>query len=139
MAEFAGSCHCGAIDVRFESNVAPADMKVLACQCSFCRFHAALCISDPDGAAQFVEREPGTLHRYQFGLRTADYLLCRNCGVYLGATVTEDDGRRRAIVNISTLRDKAAFSSPPQPAVYDHESTEDRRARRLKNWTPVID
>lgn len=139
MAKHDGSCHCGAINVHFESEMAPAEFNVLACQCSFCRLHAALCISDPDGTAQFVERQPGTLHRYQFGLRTADYLLCRNCGTYLGAVVMDGDGRRKAIVNIPTLRDRAAFSSPPQSVVYDQESAEDRLARRLRNWTPVID
>src|SRR5436190_940430 len=71
----------------------PAQWNIRACQCAFCRAHAALSCSDPNGTLAFVERETGVLARYRFGLKTADFLLCMRCGVYNGATIETPDGR----------------------------------------------
>lgn len=136
MATYSGSCHCGAIGYAFRTAVAPADWSIRACQCAFCRAHAALSCSDPHGELAFVEREPGLLERYRFGLRTADFLLCRRCGVYIGATI-EADGDRFGIFNTRALGDPPTDLPAAQPMVYDGEDTAARRARRAARWTPV--
>ena len=131
--EHVGFCHCGAIGFRYATAVVPAQWSVRACQCSFCLAHAALTTSDPDGSVQFIFDSPAALHRYRFGLHSADFLLCRNCGVYIGASI--DSGF--AIVNLRALRDLPRGLPEPQAMVYEAESLEARMARREARWTPV--
>jgi hypothetical protein len=46
---------------------------------------------------------PGALDRYRFGSKTADFLLCRDCGVYLGAVMQSARGGF-GIINARVLR-----------------------------------
>ncbi len=134
MNRYTGQCHCGNLQIVFESPRAAADLPVRACGCSFCRAHAGLTTSDPDGRVRLSARDPALLNRYRFGLKTADFWICRQCGVYVGVTM---DGY--GIVNIRALADAAAFTLPPQPMNYDAESADERRARRAQRWTPLAD
>jgi len=84
---FEGECHCGAIGYVYLTAIAPESWNVRACQCSFCRAHAVRTTSDPSGSVQFTERLRGALHPYRFGQMTADFLVCRTCGVYVGASI----------------------------------------------------
>jgi len=136
MTLYKGQCHCGAIEIEYTSAVAPANAEVRACQCSFCRLHGALATSDPDGHLRFIERAPGTLNRYVFGLKTADFFTCRACGVYVGIILSDGD-RGYGIVNIHALADGSRFSAVPIAADYDAETTADRIARRKQMWTPA--
>jgi hypothetical protein len=110
-------------------------MQVRADQCSFCRAHGGLTVSDPDGAVR-IEAQGAALVRYRFGLKTADFLICGRCGVYVGV-VCEVDGHQYAVVNINALKERAAFSTPPVPVNYDGEDVAARLARRKQRWTPV--
>ena len=87
--EHPGRCHCGALGFVLTSTTPPAEWQIRACQCAFCRAHAALSLSDPRGSLRFVHADPSRLQRYQFALRTADFLLCRECGVYIAAVTRE--------------------------------------------------
>ncbi len=133
---YRGRCHCGAIEVEYTSGIAPAEAELRECQCSFCRKHGALATSDPGGCLRFIERAPGSLNRYVFGLKTADFFTCRTCGVYVGIILRDgDDGY--GIVNIRTLQDAAQFTAEPIAADYDAETTDQRIARRKAMWTPA--
>ena len=88
-----GGCHCGNIEVEYDSAIPAAEAAVRACQCSFCRKHQSRSVSDPAGAARIRVKEPGELSRYRFGHGTADFIVCRRCGVYVGAC-SEADGLR---------------------------------------------
>jgi hypothetical protein len=133
--EHRGSCHCGALKVTYTSDVPPGDTEVRACQCSFCRRHGSRAVSDPGGQAA-IEAGQGALKRYRFGLGTADYFLCANCGVYIAAVMTE--GRRSwSVVIVNALDDADAFSRPALPMIYDAEDEAARRARRRAKWTPT--
>lgn len=84
----------------------------------------------------FRIREETALVRYRFGLRTADVLVCRNCGVYLGAVLTLSRGQF-ATLNVNTLREPLAFEKVVAVA-HDEESAERRQQRREQRWTPII-
>src|SRR5262245_54009530 len=114
-----GSCHCGNLRVELETKLAPAEFQVRADQCSFCRRHAALSITDPQGHVSFRVADERALSRYRFGLRTADFLICTRCGVYVGAIFVEPDGAW-AVVNVNVLDDRAAFRSA-EAVSYDGE------------------
>ena len=79
---YEGSCHCGAIGWTYRTAIAPPQWPVRSCQCSFCRRHATRCTSDPAGSVEFSVVDRDALHRYRFGLQTAEFLMCRRCGVY---------------------------------------------------------
>ncbi|HEX7060423.1 MAG TPA: hypothetical protein VF200_00530 [Woeseiaceae bacterium] len=76
------------------------------------------------------------MQRYRFGLRTADFLLCRNCGVYIGALLTDAEGAF-ATLNTRAMNRLSRGTPVPQPVVYDQETAVDRRNRRIRSWTPV--
>jgi hypothetical protein len=132
----AGGCHCGSLEVTFETRVHPGEIPVRACGCSFCRRHGVRTVSDPEGRIEFVAHDPAHLSRYTFGLGTAEFLMCRNCGVYVGA-ITVDAGPTYAIVNINALQTPEVFAQAAVPVSYDRESEAERRARRRDRWTPA--
>ena len=135
MMAFRGGCHCGALEVTFETTAPAATLQRRACQCSFCRSHGALTLSDPDGALRF-DAEGDALIRYRFGLKTADFLICGTCGVYVGAVYGEGD-ELWGIVNSNVLHDRNAFIAPIDAMSYDDETATSRGARRKSRWTPV--
>lgn len=135
MLAYSGGCHCGALNVTFETSAVPASLQRRADQCSFCRAHAAITMSDPEGALRF-DAKADALVRYRFGLKSADFLICACCGVYVGAVFTEG-GDMWGIVNANALHERDLFTSPVQPVDYDGESPSSRGDRRKERWTPV--
>lgn len=134
--DYNGSCHCGAIGFTYRTGIQPAQWSIRACQCSFCRAHDALSTSDPAGVINFTASRPELLQRYQFGLKTADFLLCRTCGVYIGAAIASAAGAF-GIVNVHVLQEAPENLAATAPIVYDDEDVGGRVSRREKRWTPV--
>ena len=131
----AGGCHCGNLRLQLRTGLRPADFEIRACQCSFCRKHATLAIADPYGEVELRVEDPKQLSRYCFGQRTIDFLLCRICGVYVGAVTR--DGSLRALVIVNALDSRQAFAgNTPLKVDYDPETREDRIERRRTLWTP---
>lgn len=78
-----------------------------------------------------------SVQRYRFGLRTADFLVCGKCGVYIAAMVVTPRGRF-ATLNINALEEK--LHVPEATSVsYEGESAGQRLHRRERSWTPVVD
>jgi hypothetical protein len=130
-----GSCHCGNVRVELQTARSPADFQVRACQCSFCTRHGVRSISDPNGHLVIHVADESDLLRYRFGLRTADFLICTRCGVYIGAMFVDGD-RGLAVLNANVLDERAAFGAP-EPFSYDGETAESRQARRRSRWMPA--
>jgi hypothetical protein len=136
MTDYSGSCHCGAIGFTYSTQIAPPDWSIRSCQCSFCLVHDAQSTSDPAGKLRFSAVDPGKMQRYQFGLRTADFLLCRECGVYIGAIIETGKGMW-GIINTHALSDPPTDISVQTPIDYDGEISGDRVSRREERWTPA--
>ena len=136
VTRYPGTCHCGAIGFSYQTAVRPDRWSVRACECSFCRAHDALSTSDPEGRLDFVAAQPDLLQRYRFGLGTADFLLCRNCGIYIGAAI-DSDGGRFGIINTHALTHPPDDMAVPVPITYDNENSEGRISRRGERWTPI--
>lgn len=136
LKSFEGVCHCGALEFTYETHLAPKNWPVRACQCTFCRGHGAQMTSDPEGAVRFRYVQPDRLRRYRFALRTADFLVCRECGMYVGAVMMTGAGAV-ATVNTNLLRERPRGLSAPRAVNYRNESLEERRSRRREIWTPV--
>ena len=134
---FEGRCHCAAIGFELRTSQPPAQWAVRACQCSFCRSHGARTTSDPQGTVRFVIADHSKLNRYRFGLRSADFFVCRDCGVYVATVVTSARGQF-ATVNVNVLRPPVGVSVATAMS-YEGETPEQKLARREQNWTPVVD
>jgi hypothetical protein len=135
--EHQGGCHCGNLRIQVRLTKPPADMLVRSCACSFCRSHGTRTVSDPQGQADLWATDWSLLEKYRFGSRTADYLLCRRCGVYLGA-ICDTPAGRRSVINTLCLHERAAFDQDPARPDYDGEAVEARMARREVNWMPLV-
>jgi hypothetical protein len=136
-AEYLARCHCGALTARYLTAVPVGAWSMRACQCSFCRAHAALSTSDAVGSLAFYARDPAVVQRYRFGLRTADFLICRECGVYVGA-VFASGGNRFGILNLRALQPLPDALKEPIPVSYDNETMYERVKRRSARWTPLL-
>ncbi len=134
---YPGSCHCGAIGFSYRTHEPPSAWGVRACQCSFCRAHAGLTTSDPLGSIEFHEHRTGSLQRYRFGLHVTDFLLCRVCGVYIGAEIETGAGRF-GVINTHALRPIPEGLGPAVTMEYGSESMAERVKRRAERWTPVL-
>jgi hypothetical protein len=136
MTTYPGSCHCGAIQIRFESSKTPEQMRPGRCSCTFCRRHGARTMGDGPTSSVEFRAAPGTISRYRFGLGITDYLVCSKCGAYVGA-VMEDEGRLIATLNVNALDIRGSFDPAPPLHVYDGEDEQRRRSRRRKFWMPA--
>ena len=76
------------------------------------------------------------IRRYRFGLRTADYLLCADCGTYIGA-VQEDGERLISVINVGGLDVPEFRGINADPVSYDGEAVPDRLTRRRTYWMPA--
>jgi hypothetical protein len=133
----AGGCHCGNISVALRLSVAPDQAKLRSCACSFCRAHGTRTVADPEGMFELRADDWSRVARYQFGSRTADYIICQNCGVYVAAVCATASGLR-AVVNVNCLADRATFTCLASVPDYDGESTAARLDRRAANWMPAM-
>jgi hypothetical protein len=132
-----GRCHCGSVELTFEASVPAAELELRADQCSFCRRHGARTTSDPRGRVTIRIRGGTDPIRYRFGHRTADFLVCARCGIYVAAVMREEGGAW-ATVNVNTLEPSEAFAREAVPVSYEGETEAERRARRRARWTPAV-
>ena len=134
MSRLVGRCHCQQITLEYSTATLPEELKLRADQCSFCRRHGARTISDPQGSLRIVMSNCEAVSYYQFGLRTAEFLVCQRCGVYVSA-IQRDEGRIYGVVNVNTFDTR--LTQEATPVDYDSETVEQRRDRRRRVWTPT--
>jgi hypothetical protein len=131
-----GACHCGELSVQLDTTREPGELPVRVCGCAFCAKHRPRYTSDPTGHATIRIAHESSVSRYRFGLRLADFLICRTCGVFVAAHEPGTPGR--AVINLDVLARSSDFVAPPaQFTAYDAEDVATRTARRAKNWTPA--
>jgi hypothetical protein len=132
-----GSCHCGNIQAQLSTHMDPASIHPRACDCSFCRKHGAAYISDPSGKLTIKQSSAGTLHRYRQGTETADFIICKNCGVLIGVTF-EHESIIYGALNAGCLDDGKglgqAVSASPQTL-----SRNEKISRWLHVWVPGVE
>ncbi|HEX4160287.1 MAG TPA: hypothetical protein VHY79_17615 [Rhizomicrobium sp.] len=136
MHRYVGGCHCGNLCFIFDGSAPLETLGLRADQCSFCRAHGARNTSDPNGSIAISVRDSSALIRYRFGLRTADFLICARCGVYIGALM-DDGGSSWFTINVNTFRPPPPDDFPIVAADYEREDVPARVARRKQRWTPV--
>ncbi len=134
---YEGACYCGAISHVYSTELPVSSWSLRACQCAFCRAHGATSASDPGGTLVFGFAEPEEVNRYRFARKTADFLICRRCGIYIRAIIATVNGAY-GIANLNALLQTLDGLGEPEAACYDAESFAGRVRRREDRWTPVV-
>jgi len=127
--EHFGGCHCGNLHLKVRLAKPPADSALRACGCPFCRAHNTRTVADPEGLAEIAASDWSLVELYRFGTRTADYVVCRRCGVYLGA-VCDTAAGTRAVINVQQPGGPRRLHPGADANDYDGETVEQRLARR---------
>jgi len=92
--------------------------------------------SDPAGSVTFELSDPARVRRYRFGQKTAEFLVCGECGVFVAAVINTA-GNSYAVINVRVLVDVSLNLSSATTMSFGAEHPEQRMERRLRNWTPV--
>ena len=138
MTMLTGGCHCKNIKIEYETNIAPEDAKPRACQCSFCRQHQSRSVSDPNGSVRIMVDNAELLSRYKFSMQSIEFLICRECGVYVGAYMIDPaNDKTYATLMVSALDQRKRYPQP-NPYDYDDQDKQARTARRARSWTPAL-
>ncbi|MBL6599839.1 MAG: aldehyde-activating protein [Alphaproteobacteria bacterium] len=133
-----GGCHCGNLALTFHASKPFEDMPIRACQCTFCRKHNVRATADPEGRLEIKVADQGKLSRYRMGHGITDFLVCRDCGVYVGATMEDPENNQiLATCVVNTLELDPARIAAPAEAHYDEETPGSRLERRRKRWMKV--
>lgn len=129
------SCHCGNIRVALDWPASAPKIAARACGCGFCTKHGAAWTSHPQGRFHLSIADEERVTPYQFGSKTADFHVCLTCGIVPIVTCTID-GARYAVFNVNAFDGADRAQITTAAADFEGETTEDRLARRRRNWTP---
>ena len=137
MQEYQGGCHCGAIKITYRTGIDPISWRLRHDGCSFCRRHGVVGTSDPAGNVSVAIEDPSKVRYYRFAHRTADFLICGECGVFVAA-ITDTAQGKRAVINARVLDGVSLDWASVADVHFDNESPPQRADRRSLHWTPVV-
>lgn len=132
-----GGCHCGNIRLAIDWPPNDTDIGIRECSCSFCQKHGGAWTSHQAAAVTVTADDTAQLSMYRFGTGTADFWVCSNCGV-VPIVTCETDGELCAVVNVNSFADVPGFTFSRATTDFDGEGTDDRLARRKRNWIPNV-
>jgi hypothetical protein len=130
-----GSCHCGNLKFTFDWPDRASEIPVRACGCGLCTKHKAVWTSHARGCFSLAIGDEDQLNRYRFGTKTADFHVCRACGV-MPITTCVIDSKRYAVVNIHAFDGVDQARLIHRATNWEGETIESRLARRQRTWTP---
>jgi hypothetical protein len=128
-----GSCHCRNVSFTLAWEPDPAEIQARACTCSFCVKHGGVWTSYPAGTLQVQIKDSSAVSKYAFGTRTAEFHVCRGCGV-VPVVTSRIDGRLYAVVSVNAFENVDPSMLRRTPMTFDDETEATRLARRKRNW-----
>jgi hypothetical protein len=132
-----GSCHCGNIAFELVWQPPPTHIPARACSCSFCTAHGGVWTSCPTGSIRIAVKHRAQLSSYSFATKSADFLICRNCGV-VPVVTSRIEARLYAVVNVNTFIGIEPALLQRSPVTHEGESEATRLARRKRNWIAEV-
>lgn len=108
MHKVSGGCHCGNVRVDMELPREPGTYHPRACDCDFCGKHGAAYVSDPEGSLSIRIQDARNSGNYRQGSGVAECILCRNCGVLIGA-LYGSGGRMWGAINARIVENRTIF------------------------------
>jgi|SRR5450631_2117786 hypothetical protein len=132
MHKVSGGCHCGNIRVDLELSRPPDTYDPRSCDCDFCRKHSASYVSDAQGSLVIRLQDERDAGWYRQGSGLAECLICRNCGVLVGA-VYRSDKQLYATVNVKAVDARVNFGAE-QPVSPKSLSASEKIGRWQDIW-----
>lgn len=126
-----GACHCGVVHAEYETN---QPVRLRQDGCGFCSSRGVKSASDPEG--RLALNATKRLTRYRFGHKTADFLICPDCGTYV-ATSMESPRGQLGVINVVGLNINELKHLPATLTSLEGETNDERIARRVSRWTPL--
>ena len=141
--QIAGGCHCGALSfVLAWPADAGAEVVVPSrkCGCSFCTRIDGSWTSHPEAGLEVTQSAEHPPIRYQFGTKTADFIICSHCGM-TPLVVCTLDGVEYAVVNTNTFDEieNPGYTLSYAATDFEGEETQERLARRKARWISKVD
>lgn len=130
-----GRCHCGVLNYTLAWPFTSAP-TLRACGCDYCSRHGALWTSDPKAVVTLAIVDATLVLPYRFATASADFLVCRRCGVLTLARCALADGER-CVINANTFENLGIEHCGRVATDFDGEDREQRLARRQRNWSPL--
>jgi len=130
-----GRCHCGNLCYTLAWPLATAP-TLRACGCDYCSRHGALWTSHPAAHVTLTIADSTQALPYRFGTASADFLVCRRCGILALTRCKLTDGER-TVVNANTFENLPLDHCARVATDFDGEDKEQRLARRQRNWSPL--
>ena len=137
MRPIEGACHCGNLRFTLQWPVPEGSIAVRACSCTFCRKHGGVYTSHPKARLEVRIADVSQVQRYRFGTETADFHICRACGV-VPVVTSEIEGRLYAVVNVNSFEGIDRAELKEAVADFEGETTDGRLARRQRNWISEV-
>lgn len=128
---YSGACHCGAVQVEYTTD---APVVLRRDGCSFCTSRGVKSASDPTG--RLLVKADVRLVRYRFGHKTADFLLCPDCGSYVATLMQAPEGTL-GVLNVVGAGITELMDEPAELISLDGEDPDARIERRRACWTPM--
>jgi hypothetical protein len=128
---YRGACHCGVVHAAYETD---QPVRLRQDGCGFCSSRGVKSASDPEGRLSLSATKP--LIRYRFGHKTADFLICPDCGTYV-ATYMESPRGPVGVINVVGLNITDLNHLPATLTSLEGETEGERVARRVSRWTPI--
>lgn len=131
-----GSCHCKNISYEL---LLPVDKTIAArsCSCSFCSKQNATYTAHKDAVLKAIFKSESLVNRYTFGMNTAQFIVCSQCGI-LPFVISTIDQSTYAVVNVNTFERKQSWQIISSKISFDEESLKERLERRKKTWIPTV-
>jgi hypothetical protein len=128
-----GSCHCRNISFTLNWEPDPSEIPARACTCSFCTKHGGVWTSCPTGSLRVTVRDPAQVSKYTFGTKTAEFHICRTCGI-VPVVTSRIEGHLYAVVSVNAFEGVEATLLRRASATFEEEAEEARLARRKRGW-----
>ena len=132
-----GSCYCGNIRFVFVTDKSDDELPKRECQCGFCVLHGRIATSDRDGELRIAIEAPKNVSKFRFGHQTADFYVCRECGM-IPVVTSEIDGATRGIADVRMSEGFAWSRSETSRHDFEGEEGDDRLDRRKGYWTGTV-
>ena len=132
-----GSCYCGNIRFVFVTDKSDDELPKRECQCGFCVLHGRIATSDRDGELRIAIEAPKNVSKFRFGHRTADFYVCRECGM-IPVVTSEIDGAIRGIADVRMIEGFVWSRSETSRHDFEGEEVDDRLDRRKGYWTGTV-
>ncbi len=129
---YSGGCHCGNIQLEFQSTRSLSEFRPRTCDCSFCSKHGAAYVSDPKGKLIITIQDRRELNSYRQGSASAEFLICKKCGV-LAAVVYSEDERLYATLNGKVIATREVFGQEVPVSPWEL-AIDEKRARWKQVW-----